>query len=77
MNELYDDIIHKAYKQPLQNYIASSGATVKLFRPPNVSHEDDFNRIKRSGKQPNESEEVYQMRLQRLENHINWLKNNK
>lgn len=76
MNHLYADIIHMVYKQPLQDYVRSHGAEVKLFRPPNVSHETDYERMLLAGPGPGETEEVFQLRLERLKNHIEWSKDN-
>jgi hypothetical protein len=76
MNQLYADVIFKVYKEPLQLWLSGNGSELKQFTPPHVDVAGDYERLLAAGPAEHESQESFDLKLQRLKNHKDWIENN-
>lgn len=73
LNHLYADLVYKIYKQPLELYV---GSTMTVFNPPSRPVREDYNKLLADGPSEHESEEAFNIRLERLKKQVEWLENN-
>lgn len=77
MNQLYADIIYKVYKEPLQMWLLGQGSELKQFsNPSSISVQEDYDRLLAAGPAEHESQESFELKLERLRKQKEWIEQN-